>query len=142
MGIQNILDSLTSSIESYFIGIKPLSYMFEPSKNATDAATNAYGITLGDAQLVSGGITALTLSQDIEVRLTDEYVDVEGTDKAARDVSITLNQRAVDLFKHLSKTKAANANILNVVDLAISSPEVTRTSVEVTLSFSVIYRST
>lgn len=130
MAIETYVSDLVTAMNSEISGVLgsdylPLAHVINVERNNFRQSNDRYGVLHGAASQLPGVTRNATFIQSFQIILTKGYRDSSVSDGAARDYSMSLYGKMLEIHRQLIKTKAGLPSIvLNVQDtISISDPE-------------------
>lgn len=142
--VEGINDDLKTVVtNSVGAGWSELDHVYDLEKNSFRTNFQRYGV-IPDSAVQSLSISKYyTMEQNFIVILTDRYMDRSRNDTDKKATVFTLFNKMDEIFKEAYLTRINNANVVNIKELAMDTPEFLEEEKMVVLraTFTIIYRN-
>jgi len=125
----NIVEQIKDAMELRIVAVLPstfseLKYKLKVEDNHFEENSKKFGVRPLEANSVPGVTQSITLDQEFEIILTDNYINLDISDEEQRIKTFNLYDRLDTIYTDLINTKAGIPLIvLNIPSLTISQPE-------------------
>lgn len=145
MSISSLVTSIKTRVSTVLGGTySELGYALDITKNSLKGNEKRYAVLPKSASEVSSIIGFITLDQEFEVIITDNYINTSMSDSKAQDKAITLQDLALNIYNDLIQTKCGSPNTcITVSNFSLSDSQfLEKDSVVVqSMTFKIKYRN-